>query len=103
MPLTTWNYVTERSTVRHMGVMAQDFRAAFGLGDSDLRISTVDADGVAFAAIQGLHQLVQEKDAHIAALDQQVQSLRGELAGLKATVAELADHRTKVARGDEPQ
>ena len=37
-----------------MGPMAQDFFAAFGLGDSDKHITTVDADGVALAAIRGL-------------------------------------------------
>lgn len=42
--------------------MAQDFYTAFGLGDSDKAISTIDLDGVALAAIQGLYQVVQEKD-----------------------------------------
>ena len=48
-----------------MGPMAQDFHAAFGLGVSDKLIDTIDPDGVALAAIQGLHALVQEKDAEI--------------------------------------
>jgi hypothetical protein len=48
-----------------MGPTAQDFSAAFGLGDSDTSIGTVDAEGVALAAIQGLYQIVQEKDAEI--------------------------------------
>jgi hypothetical protein len=34
--------------------MAQDFHAAFQVGDDDKHIATVDADGVALAAIQGL-------------------------------------------------
>ena len=34
---------------------AQDFHAAFGLGDTDLGIGQQDADGVAMAAIQGLN------------------------------------------------
>jgi trimeric autotransporter adhesin len=33
--------------------MAQDFHAAFQVGDDDKHITTVDADGVALAAIQG--------------------------------------------------
>jgi len=40
--------------------MAQDFYAAFGLGIDDKHIVTVDADGVAFAAIQGLYELIEE-------------------------------------------
>ncbi len=32
-----------RAAIRHMGPMAQDFHSAFGLGDSDTQIVTVDA------------------------------------------------------------
>jgi hypothetical protein len=50
--------------------MAQDFYAAFDLGEDDRHISAVDADGVALAAIQGLYRVVQEQEAQIAALEQ---------------------------------
>jgi hypothetical protein len=40
--------------------MAQDFHAAFGLGTDDKHIATVDADGVALAAIQGLNEMLEE-------------------------------------------
>jgi hypothetical protein len=39
--------------------MAQDFKALFNLGDDDKAITTVDASGVALAAIQ---QLMQENE-----------------------------------------
>jgi len=52
--------------------MAQDFHAVFGVGEDDRHISTIDADGVALAAIQGLYQLMQEKDAQIAALEARI-------------------------------
>ena len=61
--------------------MAQDFHAAFGLGDSDKAIGTVDAGGVALAAIQGLNQKVEEKDAEI-------QSLKARLEALEKLVSE---------------
>jgi len=35
--------------VLHLGPVAQDFHAAFGLGADDKHIATVDADGVALA------------------------------------------------------
>ena len=54
MPITTWNLMAQDPSIRHMGPMAQDFRAAFDLGETELGINTLDADGVAFAAIQGL-------------------------------------------------
>jgi len=49
IPIREWNYKTQEAGIRHMGPTAQDFRAAFGLGDFPLRINTVDADGVALA------------------------------------------------------
>jgi hypothetical protein len=57
--------------------MAQDFHTAFGVGEDDRHISTVDADGVALAAIQALYQLVKERDAQIAALEARVAALEG--------------------------
>jgi hypothetical protein len=69
LPIQSWNYKSQASSIRHLGPTAQDFHAAFGLGHSDRRISTVDADGVALSAIQGLHELVQEKSQQIAELE----------------------------------
>ena len=40
--------------------MAEDFHEMFGLGESTKTIGTVDADGVALVAIQGLYELVKE-------------------------------------------
>ncbi len=53
MPISKWNFKDDAATT-HMGPMAQDFYAAFNLGTDDKHIATVDADGVALAAIQGL-------------------------------------------------
>lgn len=65
MPLTSWNYITQDDEIRHMGVMAQDFYAAFGLGGDETRINTIDADGVLFASIQGLHAQVVDLQAMV--------------------------------------
>ena len=43
MPIATWQWKSEPGAIRHMGPMAQDFHSAFGLGDSDTQIVTVDA------------------------------------------------------------
>jgi hypothetical protein len=61
LPLSTWRYKTQDESFRHVGPMAQDFKAAFGVGETDTGISTVDADGVALAAIQGLNQKLHEE------------------------------------------
>ena len=46
MPVTEWNLKTQDPAIRHLGPMAQDFHATFGLGSDDRHISTTDADGV---------------------------------------------------------
>jgi hypothetical protein len=68
MPLDSWRYKSEPPTMRHIGPVAEDFYDAFGLGDSDKSIGTLDADGVALAAIQGLYELVKEQQAEIVQL-----------------------------------
>ena len=78
LPLSQWNYKTKQNSP-HIGPMAQDFKAAFGLGSSDTSICTVDADGVALAAIQGLNQKVESDNA----------ALRAENAELKARLDRL--------------
>jgi hypothetical protein len=79
LPITQWNFKGDSATP-HVGPMAQDFHAAFGLGTDDKHIATVDADGVALAAIQGLNQkleeAVQKKDAELQALKQTVMELK---------------------------
>lgn len=79
VPVQSWNYRTQDPEVRHIGPTAQDFHAAFGFGEDAQHISTVDAQGVALAAIQGLYDLMREKDAEIAALRAQVEALQQRL------------------------
>lgn len=54
MPVRTWNYKAQDASIRHAGPTAQDFHAAFGLGEDDRRISTIDADGIALAGVKAL-------------------------------------------------
>jgi len=54
LPVSEWSYTSERG-VRHVGPMAQDFYAAFGVGEDDRHITSIDEDGVALAAIKALH------------------------------------------------
>jgi hypothetical protein len=79
LPITRWNFKQDTNTA-HIGPMSQDFYVAFGVGPDDRHIATVDADGVALAAIQGLHRQLQEKTAAIEALQQRVERLERLLA-----------------------
>jgi len=53
LPVSAWRYKTETG-VRHVGPMAQDFYAAFGVGEDDRHITSIDEDGVALSAIKAL-------------------------------------------------
>ena len=76
LPIQRWNYIHDTADTPHLGPMAQDFRAAFGLGADERTIATVDADGVALAAIQGLYRLLEEQSAEIDRLREQVLHLQ---------------------------
>jgi hypothetical protein len=75
IPVTSWNFKTDEDGIRHMGPMAQDFYAAFGLGIDEQHIAPQDVEGVALAAIQGLNEIVAEKDAQISALEARLTAL----------------------------
>ena len=68
LPISTWNYKQDATGYLHMGPMAQDFHAAFGLG-GDRTIHAVDAGGVALAAIQELNQKLEAQSARIEELE----------------------------------
>jgi hypothetical protein len=76
MPVSTWSYKSDDPSVRHMGPMAQDFKAAFGLGDTDKAYNSVDAHGVTLAAIQALYERVQAQDERIERLERENRELR---------------------------
>jgi len=85
LPIERWSYKGE--PVRHLGPMAQDFAAALGLGADNRLIFTLDAAGVALAAIQGLHALAQAQQARLELLERELRALRGETAALRAELA----------------
>lgn len=86
IPVSTWNYRTEDPSIRHMGPMAQDLHAAFALGDSEESITTIDADGVALASIQGLYDIVKEKDSRITELEERNADIEARIAALEALI-----------------
>lgn len=74
LPITEWNYKADQGS-RHIGPVAQDFHAAFGVGPDNKHIAMVDADGVALAAIQGLNAKLEEKETRIAGLERRLENL----------------------------
>jgi hypothetical protein len=66
--------------------LAEDFRDVFGWSDGE-HISTVDASGVALAAVKGLQQQTQD---HQRALEADVERLREELRVAQVRLDALA-------------
>ncbi len=90
LPVTQWKFKGDRQNARHIGPMAQDFHAAFGLnGPDDKRISLTDEGGVALAAIQGLNEKVESGKTELAELRAENTALRQALRELSQTVQEL--------------
>ncbi len=82
LEISTWNYTFQDPKFRHLGPMAQDFKAAFSIGHTDKAIFQVDADGVALASIQALHGQVK-------ALDKENAQLRKTLAAMEKRLEKL--------------
>jgi hypothetical protein len=93
IPIREWNYKAQDAAIRHMGPTAQDFRAAFGLGDFPLRINTIDADGVALAGVKALEARTRESDQRLARESNELEALREEIAALRREVEALVATR----------
>ena len=107
IPIQTWNWKAQKDGTRHIGPMAQDFQAAFNVGEDERHISTVDADGVALAAIQGLNEKLENRksksedkirglEAELRARQNTIQSLEDRIGALERLVTEI------VNKGEQP-
>jgi len=106
MDISTWEYTDEDdggTGVRHMGPMAEDFHDAFELGTGETGINSINADGVAFAAIQGLaerladaRERLDRRDERVATLESEVQSVRTENQSLRETNEHLRERLAAV-------
>ncbi len=83
IPISIWNYKDDESKTAHMGPMAQDFYAAFGLGKDDTHIGALDVNGVALASIQELSKTLNKKETEIQALRETVEDLEVRMENLE--------------------
>ena len=83
LPVSEWTYKTDQRA-EHIGPMAQDFHAAFGLdGTDDKHISVVDEGGVALAAIKGLNEKLEEQKQENDVLAKRLDELEAEVKEMK--------------------
>jgi uncharacterized coiled-coil protein SlyX len=78
--------------------MAQDFHAAFALGRDDQHITSTDEDGVALAAIQGLNEKLEEKDAKIDALEAKLARMEARFDALEKADKLKQESQTESAK-----
>lgn len=87
LDVCTWSFADDRADDgRHVGPMAADFQAAFDLDGPDGSIATVDADGVALAAIQGL---LERLEADNETLREEIRDRREAIEDLESRLADL--------------
>lgn len=89
LTVSTWEF-TETDDGRHIGPMAADFNGTFPVGGDEETIASVDADGVALAAIQRLAEKHEAKGDRLEALEAENGRLRDELDAKDARIEDLA-------------
>jgi Chaperone of endosialidase len=89
VPVTSWNYVAEGAQARHIGPMAEDFHATFGLGTNNTSIGVQDLAGIGIAAVKAL----EERTAQLQAKTAEVDELRARLVSLEERLAQLEKAR----------
>jgi hypothetical protein len=92
LPITTWRYKADAATP-HIGPMAQDFYSAFSVGTDEKHIAPIDEGGVALAAIQGLNQKLNAKDAIIQEQGEKITKLEQSVADLRQIVQALVEKK----------
>jgi hypothetical protein len=93
LPVTSWSYRVDADSIRHIGPMAQDFYAAFKLGNDNVTIASLDEDGVALAGVKALDARTLAQQARIDSLEHQNADLRDRLDRLEKAVAASAQSR----------
>jgi hypothetical protein len=92
--VATWEYEDrdgEGAGTTHIGPMAEEFHDAFDVGDSDEHINSVNADGIALAAIQGLSAKLDDREERIEALEAENEQLRERNAELERRLAAVEE------------
>lgn len=89
VPVTTWNYKTQDRAIRHIGPMAQDLFAAFGVGESNRLINTIDIDGVNLAGVRALDDRTIQQEERVKALEKSNMELKKQNEDLLARLERL--------------
>ncbi|MFI5136167.1 MAG: tail fiber domain-containing protein, partial [Chitinophagales bacterium] len=87
LKIQRWHYIADHNAITHIGPVAQDFYALFGVGDSTT-ISTIDPSGVALLAIQALTEKDKQRDAAIVLQQAQIDELKSMVADMQQSLSQ---------------
>ncbi len=82
LPITQWNYREDKKSL-HLGPVAQDFYAIFGLGENNTTISTIDPSGIALVGVKALNEKIEAQNKRIDDQQKQIDALLAEMQALK--------------------
>lgn len=74
LDISEWRYLTEPEGTWHIGPVAEEFQAAFGLSDGKT-LNMIDTTGISFAAIKALKRELDEKQTEVDVLSAKVERL----------------------------
>ena len=87
--LNRWTLTDDPARTPHMGPFAEDFHAAFGLGDDPRAIGHQDIDGVNFGAAKALDARTLQMQSRMDAQARQIEQLQADKAALEARIQRL--------------
>ena len=82
--IARWRYKNDQTQAEHMGPMAEDFRAAFGLGADDQHLASSDVAAVALASMQALSRVVEQQATELRRLTRENKQLAERLARIES-------------------
>ena len=86
LDLYEWSYIDEGA--RHFGPMAEEFSAAYGLGESKARIAPSDMAGLALAASKTLAERLEAENGQ---LKTQLSNLKTQFSEQKSQFSAMLD------------
>lgn len=87
MKMKRWQYLDDPSQAEHIGPIAEEFHAAFGVGSNEKRLASMDVAGVALASVRALNEKLETENQK---LEAQNEALEARLARLEQLVRGLS-------------
>jgi len=94
LPVYSWSYKSQDSSITHIGPMAQDFYAVFNLGTDSTTINSGDFDGVNLLLIKALDEkmeAIEKQEEQIASMALELEALRAQRERLLKLLTELEE------------